>query len=428
MSLDSAFISKLITMPNLLAIREKGITPDMLFDDGRKAFDFIFTFFASYGNMPSVDTVERHVGAEFKDSVPEPIEYYCDQLRDRWLATTLASGVESYVGKMESRDINGALDVLKQLVAKAQEKAPKIKDTGFVDLRTNTNERWQAYQKAKLLGGQIDGLPTPWPALNDETLGIHPGELWFVVARLKTGKTFIELAFADHFFRNKSKVLLVSMEMPISKITQRLDAMHSKLPYGDFKRGKLSTELEGKWHNELAVDWSGDDKTPLWIAGKGMVKSVQDLEIVIEERKPDIVLVDGVYLMKSSARRADSKWERVAGVADDLQDLAQRKLVPIIATTQFNRKVKRDTMDAGAESLGFAYELAQNCDGLIGMFQDGDMKNAKKMYLRLLEHREGNNVDLEINWDFDKMDFSQIQVVDLSALGKDDEGEDAVKY
>jgi hypothetical protein len=118
----------------------------------------------------------------------------------------------------------------------------------------------------------------------------------------------------------------------------------------------------------------------------------------------------------------------VAAVADELQGIAQRRLVPIIGTTQFNRKVKKDTLDAGSDSLGFAYELGQNCDGMIALVQSPEMKSNKKMWLRITELREGEPVSIETNWDFDTMNFDQVAIIDEEALLAKDDAEEKIDY
>jgi len=242
--------------------------------------------------------------------------------------------------------------------------------------------------------------------------------------------SWLEIALTDHFFRFGRKVLLATMEMSISQMSTRLDAMYAKLPYGDFKCGKLDPHLETKFADSLQV-WKTEDQPPLWICGKGRLRTVQDLEFLVEELRPDIVLIDGMYLMKTrGSKGSESKWEKVSTIADELQDLTQRKQIPIIASTQFNRKVTRKKIDAGSEDIGFSLEIAQNCHGLIGIFQTEEMRNNKELLMKLLEHREGEPVNMYLNWDFTTMDFSQKAVVTNEQLSatSEDEDEGAIQY
>ena len=427
MNLDVAFVCRLLQEEGLSSIKESRLSDDMLFDESKKAFEFIQKFFSDHGEMPKLDTLEQNIGVEFREQTPEPMSYYTSLVKKRWKGNVINSALGEadrvLIDKAKgTTDPDRAAGVLKEVIQKISDAEGEVGDVGIVDLRTNTEERWQDYLRVKNLAGKIDGYPLPWPALNDSTMGIHDGELWFVVARLKTGKTWIELVLADHFSRDKLRVLVVSMEMPISKISKRIDSVYGKLPYGDFKRGRLSQDLEVKFCGALG-EWKLNE-VPFWVCGKGRVQSPQDLDLLIEEIKPDVVLVDGIYLMKVKGGKGGSKWERVSTIADDLQDIALRKMVPIIGTSQFGRKVKKDKLDAGSEDIGFAYELAMNCDGLIGIFQTEDMRAGKEMLLKLMEHREGEPINLLVHWDFATMDFSQKSIVKDGDLQKDDDDDD----
>jgi replicative DNA helicase len=402
----------------------------MLLDAGPKALEFVLDFFAHHGTMPTLDTVEQSIGEELEEETPEPFKYYIELLKKRWIGNTLNDAIIDTGQALEKRDVDTALTAVKDAVKRVGEKNVSISDVGLVDLRDTTQDRWDRYQHLKKLKGQIDGLPFPWPAMNDATMGIHKGELWFIVARLKIGKTWSEIALADHFLRFQNKVLLVTMEMSVSQISTRIDAMYAKLPYGDFKCGRLDPHLEKKFADSL-MEWKADGQLPLWVCGKGRLRTVQDLELLIEELKPNIVLIDGVYLMRTGGGSDRiSKWEKVSTIADELQDLTQRKQVPILATTQFNRKVTRKRIDAGSEDIGFSLELAQNCHGLIALFQTEEMRHSKEMLVRLLEIRDGEPVSLYISWDFTTMDFSQKSIVTAEQLNtsSDDDDEGPIKY
>jgi len=426
MNLDIAFICKLLEEPNLAVVKDNGISDDYLFDSSREALRFVSQHFSKYGKMPDKVTLESHLQSPFAESTPEPMSYYVDLLKKRFIGNTVSKGLAQANDLLRLQDMDKALDVLKEVV-KTSSASGVIKDTGLVDLRTNTAERVAEYERVKALKGQVDGMPLPWPSINEATMGVHPGELWFVVARLKTGKSWILIQLCDHFFRNGHKVLLVSMEMPVSKMARRLDSLYARIPFGHLKRGTLCAEHEAAYTVAL-TDFTKPGQVPLWVCGKSRVQSVQDLEMVIEELHPDIVLLDGTYLMRVVGMKSANKWERVSAVADSLQDIAQRKMTPIIATTQFNRHVKRDKVMAGSEDIGFAYEIAQNTDCLIGMFQTDDMREARQMLIRILEHREGEPVNIMTRWDFSTMDFDEFSVVSNDDLNKASGEEERINF
>lgn len=296
-----------------------------------------------------------------------------------------------------------------------------------VDLRVNTQERWDEYHRVKKLGGVIDGIPLPWSIINKVTMGVHKGELWFFVARIKTGKTWLEVLLAQHFWSLGERVLLVTMEMPIEKIQRRIDSLYSKLPYQEFKEGKLSNDFEVEYAKSL-MQFKDDKATPFWVVGNGGVRTVQDVEMLMEEMRPTVVLIDGVYLMTVPGNKTLGKWERVSTVVDSLQQLALRRSTPIVATSQFTRKIKKGKLEADASDVGFAYEISQAADCLVGLFQDDDLRAEKRMLVRLLECREGESVDFLVHWNFATMSFGEVGIVKAGDLAKGDGKEEGLEY
>jgi len=414
--LDERFVRALLESEGMRPLLEAGFKSTMVgwvkdTEVWGIAYEFVSDFYRNYGKMPTVETVEQKCGVKFAPGKLEPLEYYTNEIVERWRRYRLAEALSKSHDEVMSGRTEAAVDVVKERIREIMMVGQTGKETGIVDIRTNTEERWEEYLKMKTMQGKIDGLPFPWEAFNEVTGGIHNGELWFIVARLKTGKTWCEIALMDTFLQHGATTLLVSMEMPISKMSRRYDALAGKIPFESLRKGFLDQALEERYAEHLnKIKNLGQ---AAFICGKGLVKTPDDLEMLIEDIKPDVALIDGIYLMQVAGTKAMSKYERVSTIADHLQDIAQSKMTKIIGTTQFSRKVKRSRVDAGSEDIGYAYEIAQNCDGLIGMFQTSIMREEKEMLVRLLEHREGEQVNIHVNWDFDNMDFSQKAVVDL---------------
>jgi len=418
-------VRKILDEKSISAVKDANISSDMLFDKGKEAYQFIEEFFAQYGKMPEKETVEQGVKITLPDDVPEPLSYYADLLKSRWVENILSKGLDKAVDKLRVKDSDGALSDLKDAISKTS-KLDEGGRQGLVDMRETTEIRWKEYERIKKLD-KIDGKPLPWPAINHATMGVHNGELWFVVGRLKSGKSWSVVVFAQHFWAMGERVMLITMEMPVDKIQRRIDASYARLPFQDFKSGKLTTELEMQYTESLKT-FRDKNQKPLWVVGNGRVRTVQDIELLVEEYKPTIVLVDGMYLMQLPGSRIANKWERVSTVSDQLQHLALKKQIPVIATSQFTRKVRKGKLEAEAGDVGFAYEIPQNADVLLGMFQDDDMKLEKRMLIRLMEHREGESVNVMVHWSFDAMDFSEIGVVQGDEIKRKSADEERIEY
>lgn len=411
MSLDTQFVRSLVACGDWSKIREAGLDEKWLFDEGLKSFVFVRDHFKQHGQMPNVQTIEGQLGFSLGEA-PEPLAFYLERLKIRYMGNVVAAGLEASAKQLRSDPLTGphlALEEVK-LLARSAGNLDRAGDNALIDLTKTTDFRWNEYQRLKTLGGVIDGIPTPWKRVNEQTRGIHNGELWVIVAKLKTGKSWMEVVLADHIWRLGAghRPLVISQEMANVTMARRLDARYAELPYGEFRAGMLDAFGEQKYRD--ALDAMKLQSNPLFVAGSGKFRAVADVEILIEEIHPTIVMIDGVYLMKDphATKKGGGKYEHVSKVVDELQVLAQRKNVPIVISTQFNRKVGKDKTDAGSEFMGYAYEIAQNCDVMIGLFRSEDDKAAGRMRLRLMETRECNGLDLMVEWDLKRMAFKEI--------------------
>ncbi len=178
----------------------------------------------------------------------------------------------------------------------------------------------------------------------------------FIADGVVVHNTFMLVVFAEYAWANGLSVLFINNEMSAEQIGKRFDAVHFKLPYKEFRAGLLPDELEKRYFEGLQ-ELEGEN--PIWVISD--VSGVMSIASKIDQYKPDIVMIDGMYLLNDD-RKGDSRWERVTNVSRDLKKLAQQKRVPIIATTQFNRatdetRVERVTLS----NIGFSDSLGQDC-------------------------------------------------------------------
>ncbi len=414
MNIDNAFVSRVIIENSIETLKKSGVESDMLFDKGKEALDFLQSFYSEHGKIPDKSTIIAKTGVTLYDDkeVGEPLSFYSKAVINRWISNMVKKDLSESMPTLET-DPPQFLERMKSILIKTS-RANRSITSGAADMRLDTNERWERYQKLKSLGGVIDGISTPWEILNQKTLGIHPGELWFIVAPIKTGKSWSKVLFFNHLRKQKKNVLLVTMEMPVDKFERRIDAVSAKLPYNHFQRGQLTLEQESMFAKSLK-EYS-EMETHVDILGNGIVKTVQDIGNFIDEKKPDVVLVDGAYFLTVHGTKSNSTWERVGEVAKGLQRLAQTKMVPIIGTTQFNRTIKKGKVNGDSTNIGFSYELAQCCDLLISLGRTPEQENCRQMMIRILENREGMTANILSNWDLDTMNFDEIREVSSQEL------------
>ncbi len=395
-----------------------------LVDKGREAFEFIEKHYRSYGKMPDLETVFNETGVNLPDGTKEPVEYYIDKVKDRKIGSILKSSINKMVKGIEVGKHRDMLDAMRKTVGEVNEKFPEDSE-GVKSIGERVDERKKQYEKIRDMEGFIDGIETPWTSISNATQGWHKGELITIVARLGVGKSWAAVLVAKKAWELGEKVLFVSMEMPVFQIERRFDAVVVKLPYKDLKRGMLGDDLQAKYYDYLENLKNVDNKIRnLHVVSGSNVSSVSDVELIMERVKPTIVIIDGVYLIKLPGFKGPM-WERVSEVITEAKRLAEKKQIPVIVTSQFNRQVgsKSPSSKSRPENISFSDAIGQSSDTVLAMSQtETDLQNAK-MTFKLIKLREDEPVEILTEWNFNEMNFEEITDLDETPIDSWEDGD-----
>ena len=189
----------------------------------------------------------------------------------------------------------------------------------------------------------------PWEPLQRETFGVQPEDYIIFYGRPKSMKTWVLCFLIAWCFGQGRRCLVYTKEMTPDNIYARITACICELDYSTLRAATsaaahrpLSPEEETKIQYLLADlkrdkhyaslltvlsgrDVSGGSDTVPWLRSK------------VEQYKPEITFVDGVYLMAGTDKRVRDD-QRVMNISRALRDLALETHTPIIGTLQANRK------------------------------------------------------------------------------------------
>lgn len=227
----------------------------------------------------------------------------------------------------------------------------------------------------------------------------------FICNDVLVHNTWIAVNQARYVWRVLGKrVLFATTEMSKVKIAQRIVSVDLHMPYDDLRKGRLDAFVEKRFFeglDALVVDDS------LGLVGGDFDFRPGPFLAAVEQFNPDLVILDGAYLLRVEGA---TRTERAANAFDELKRQANQTGIPHMVTMQFNRTVKGNkssNMDSG--NIALTDVAGWNADLIYGIFQTDDMKRDKKAGLKPLKVREGVGIDdIEIRWDFDCMDFSEI--------------------
>jgi len=375
-----------------------GISPEMLKGDGKKILLFILDFWKKYNSLPSFELISDNTGHKI-EIVNEPVKYWLDEIKKRVLFEVLKDGLEPVLKHMNDYKPDQAFESIMTLGREMWNCLPNISNIESIfSIGPRLKEYYFRIKEGKL------GVPSPWPTLTLASLGWWPGDLIACVGRPATGKTWCMLLLSHAAWVKGYKVLFVCTEMSRLKVAQRFFAIHLKYPADNLRKAKLGYFEEQAFFD--SIDELLETKG-FYVVGDDYEVNLEVVEGAIYKVSPDFVVIDGLYLVKIPGY--SDRTQRMAMAVNEIKNLIKRYGVACAISSQFNRQVKaNDPKTADLENIGLSDNIGWAADVAIGLIRTTDMKQDKKMLIKLLKLREGEPKDLVVNWSFDTMDFSEI--------------------
>lgn len=232
---------------------------------------------------------------------------------------------------------------------------------------------------------------------------------WFIANDMVTHNTWVVLNLAKAAWKQGKSVLLISAEMSQRSLSMRFHSLDMEMSYGRLRKARLSSTEETEFYE--AMKTSKEKPNPPYIFGEDFRLSINEVEAAIDELRPHIVFIDGMYLM--SVPGVPDRFDKAPIIADETKMMAKKYGIPIIGTMQLNRSAAgKKESEVDASMLGLSDAFAWNSDYVFGMIRSKEMREAKEMLIKTLAIREGDDFDMVLNWDFERMDFSEKNVED----------------
>ncbi len=399
MDIEKKIIDKCAESPILYAEAiDQAVIPEMFSGQSKDIWEYAIKHMKAHGSGPT----DEAITVQFPEYVwdfpaSEPLSYYVEQLKRKHAFNLTLVGIQSAYDNLNKREVESAVDDLRDALRKIEDATASEAD---LDWGTTAEDRYNDYLDIQNKGG-IDGYRTPFDTLDQATQGWHDGEFILVVARQGVGKTWLTNIMAHKNYKDGLKVLYFTKEMPSKQVARRFDALEYELPYQDLRSGQLNSFKEAEWRQKVQ---EGLPKGQLVIVGEE-TGGVSQVAAKIERHKPDIIFIDGMYLMDDDQRARDN-WLKISNISRDMKRLSKRVMIPIIATVQFNRSADNSKGDASNIAYG---DIAKDADIILGLFQDEDQRLDKRMTLRVLKQREGARPEIELDWDMANMKFNEVQ-------------------
>lgn len=229
-----------------------------------------------------------------------------------------------------------------------------------------------------------------------------------------THNTFLLLHLLIHAWKKGKRVLCCSTEMSVESLVMRTASLATKTSYERHRKGRL-TSFEQKFVSE-SMQAAKDDETRnnFLIMGDGFDVFLETIEAKINIFKPDIVAIDGGYLLKSKKINERDRLNRIAELFNQFKSLAKRHGVPVLITTQLNRAPSSGMgkeKKVGLERMAFSDNAGMVADNVFVIEQEKKDKDENRIRVIPLKLREGSSFDeIGINWNFETQEFHEVDL------------------
>jgi len=409
--IDHDFILALLKQKTFDALKISGIKKNMILDEkekggfkGKQIFKFILSHFKKHGKMPSRKTIHRITRCKLSGKVKEPFRFYADLVLERHKRNLIGDHLDSMAEQYETGNLSKAMKTAKAMVSTVNELGQIDADEGLIDLTKTSWKRHERYEEMKELKGKIAGIPTPWPTINEITRGILRGTYWMVLGAWGRGKTWISIIMAHHAWINGYKPLLITMEDSVEIVAQRFDAVNANIPYNDLRKGTLDSMMMIEFAGRLDEMKKSQS---IWIVGDARINTMEDVELITEELKPDLLIVDGLYMLADESRYKKYN-EAVSAVGKGLLRLAKGKKLPVVGTSQFDAEITENKRGHG-KNTAYSKDLIRSSRVALEVHRSKELEKRKQCVIGMLKHNEGIEADVLIEWDDNRMDFQELR-------------------
>lgn len=377
------------------------IDPEMMVEGReREAYDFVRGHHRTYRELPQATTLREETGIVLPGA-PESLQFYVDQVNDRYTYNSVRDHFSDLRTQMQDRDVqamSSTIDQMQRATRRAARNRGHVANIGEALVMTQ-----QRLQATVGMGG-MTGITAGLPRFDAITGGFQASDLISIIGRPSLGKTYELLHMAVKAFRAGHSVLFVTTEMGLEQIARRYVALELGIDPTALKMNTLDTYLMRRI-SALVTEMM--DIEGFKIFSVGMRAKVGAVEALMQEFGPSIVYIDGAYLLHPSVATKYNRIERVGEVFDELKGLTIDSGTPIVNTMQFNRVAGKDGKEGSLENIGFSDAVGMH-SSLVLALKFGPTANPRhSRTLEFLKGREGEVGGVSKHFKFAPLHFDE---------------------
>lgn len=310
------------------------------------------------------------------------VKEYCSRLRHMAQKRAL---IRQCIVTMEQAHEPGAEfgDICGRLQAEMFDLVDRDASGGFVHIADYVAPTLEVIEQS-VKTRTVTGLATGFPDFDQTTNGLQPGDMIVVAAQTSIGKTAFALNVAEHVLRElELPVGIFSLEMTRLQLIQRMMSARSGENLAQLRRRRDRVRR----FSRLSGMAPALAKLPLWIDDTPTLNTLQmraRAKSLKQKKGLALVIVDYLQLV-APATKTDNQTEAISCVSRAVKQMAKELCVPVIALSQFNRKVTEGSSPQLSHLRGSG-SIEQDSDVVV--FLDRE-KNKEETRLIVAKQRNG---------------------------------------
>ena len=337
-------LNYLIHSKSIDLVYDFGLTEDHFFDY-KEEFRYIMDHYKEYGCVPD----EVSFFDKFREidniAVSDSTDYLASRLTEEAAYRDALDPLQGEDGLHSGMCSGKTLEALKSFLPRASAILQKY----------DKSERQTSYKdcfKDWLLPDKAMRIRTGLKTLDDQIIGVRKGDLTFVQGATGLGKTWILSKMASTSAKDGKKLIFYSDEMAKDVLAKRITAFIFTAPFEEIDSG-LIDKRRRKTVDKIA---STLDIELLDMSDTG-ADTLDGLEMMIDQKRPDIVYIDGITYMRSRRIDTDKEYERLTQVSVELTRIAKKYDCAIVCAVQSNREATKT--GSSRSSIGSSYGMLQ---------------------------------------------------------------------
>ncbi|MGI6203863.1 MAG: replicative DNA helicase [Anaerovoracaceae bacterium] len=248
----------------------------------------------------------------------------------------------------------------------------------------------------------VTGVPTGLVDIDRLTTGFQKSDMIIIAARPSMGKTALALTIAKNAAQKGNKVLIFSLEMSKTQLSQRLISMEAAVDGDRIRKGNLEQQ---EWDRIMvAIDSLGS--MPIMIdesVGVTLLEMKNKCRRMKMETGLDLVIVDYLGLMEYGGR-VESRQQEVSMLSRGLKQLAREMECPVVVLSQLSRKPEERGSDHRPvmSDLRESGSIEQDADVILMLYRDEvynkDTEKPGICEIHVVKQRNGPTGTVEVRW------------------------------